>query len=162
MEAKSETEQMQALAQLFNLTRLSEDQETQLKQLLELQLPEGGFAWFKGGRSNAYMTSLVLTRIGQLKRLGTITPDLALRLKPMLLKAVAYLDRDFLKQYDYLVSRKLDFAKAGLNYWHIQYLFMRSFYGDIQINDAKAQQFYLKLGRTSWNRLGTCPSILPQ
>ncbi|HQR92442.1 MAG: hypothetical protein B7X72_08110, partial [Sphingobacteriia bacterium 39-39-8] len=154
MEAKSETEQMQALAQLFNLSRLSEDQEIQLKQLLELQLPEGGFAWFKGGWSNTYMTSLVLTRVGQLKRLGAITPDLAIRLKPMLLKAVAYLDRDFLKQYDYLVSRKLDIAKAGLNYWHIQYLFMRSFYGDIQINEAKAQLFYLKLGRTSWNKLG--------
>ncbi len=154
MQAKSETEQMQALAQLFNLARLSEDQETQLKQLLELQLPEGGFAWFKGGWTNTYMTSLVLTRIGQLKRLGAITPDLAIRLKPMLLKAVAYLDRDFLRQYDYLVGRKFDFAKAGLNYWHIQYLFMRSFYGDIQINDAKAQLFYLKLGRTSWNRLG--------
>lgn len=154
LQAKTETEQMQALAQLFNLARLAEDQETQLKQLLDLQLSEGGFAWFKGGWTNPYMTSLVLTRIGQLKRLGAITPDIAIRLKPMLLKAVAYLDQVFLTQYEKLVSGKFDFAKAGLNYWHIQYLFMRSFYGDIQINNAKAQQFYLKLGKTSWNRLG--------
>ncbi len=154
MEAKSETEQMQALVQLFNLARLSEDQETQLKQLIELQLPEGGFAWFKGGRTNPYMTNLVLTRIGQLKRLGAITPDIAIRLKPLLLKAVAYLDLVFLTQHEKLESRKFDFAKAGINYWHIQYLFMRSFYGDIQISDTKAQLFYLKLGRTSWNRLG--------
>ena len=154
LQAKTETEQMQALAQLFNLARLAEDQENQLKELLELQLPEGGFAWFKGGWTNPYMTSLVLTRIGQLKRLGAITPDIAIRLKPMLLKAVAYLDRVFLTQYEKLVGRKFDFAKAGLNNWHVQYLFMRSFYGDIQINNAKAQQFYLKLGKTSWNRLG--------
>ncbi len=154
LQAKTETEQMQQLAQLFNLARLAEDQENQLKQLLEWQLPVGGFAWFKGGLTNPYMTSLVLTRIGQLKRLGAITPDMAIRLKPMLLKAVGYLDLVFLTQYEKLASRKYDFAKAGLNYWHIQYLFMRSFYGDIQINDAKAQQFYLKLGRTSWNRLG--------
>lgn len=154
MEAKTETEQMQALAQLFNLARLAEEQETQLKQILELQLPEGGFAWFKGGWTNPYMTSLVLTRIGQLKRLGAITPDMAIRLKPMLLKAVNYLDLVFLTQYEKLLSRKFDFAKAGINYWHIQYLLMRSFYDDIQINNTKAQQFYLKLGRTSWNRLG--------
>ena len=154
LQAKTETEQMQALAQLFNLARLAEDQENQLKQLIEWQLPEGGFAWFKGGWTSPYMTSLVLTRIGQLKRLGAITPDMAIRLKPMLLKAVAYLDLVFLTQYEKLVSRKYDFAKAGLNNWHIQYLFMRSFYGDIQINHTKAQQFYLKLGRTSWNRLG--------
>jgi hypothetical protein len=154
LQAKSETEQIQALAQLFNLARLEEDQENQLKQLIEWQLPEGGFAWFKGGWTSPYMTSLVLTRIGQLKRLGAITPDMAIRLKPMLLKAVAYLDLVFLTQYEKLVSRKYDFAKAGLNNWHIQYLFMRSFYGDIQINNTKAQQFYLKLGRTSWNRLG--------
>ena len=154
LQAKSETEQIQALAQLFNLARLEEDQENQLKQLIEWQLPEGGFAWFKGGWTSPYMTSLVLTRIGQLKRLGAITPDMAIRLKPMLLKAVAYLDLVFLTQYEKLVSRKYDFAKAGLNNWHIQYLFMRSFYGDIQITNTKAQQFYLKLGRTSWNRLG--------
>jgi hypothetical protein len=154
LQAKTETEQMQALAQLFNLARLAEDQENQLKQLIEWQLPEGGFAWFKGGWTSPYMTNLVLTRIGQLKRLGAITPDMAIRLKPMLLKAVAYLDLVFLTQYEKLVSRKYDFAKAGINNWHIQYLFMRSFYGDIQINHTKAQQFYLKLGRTSWNRLG--------
>ncbi|MEY2903665.1 MAG: hypothetical protein RLY89_2771, partial [Bacteroidota bacterium] len=154
LQAKTETEQMQTLAQLFNLARLEEDQENQLKQLIDWQLPEGGFAWFKGGWTSPYMTSLVLTRIGQLKRLGAITPDMAIRLKPMLLKAVAYLDLVFLTQYEKLVSRKYDFAKAGLNYWHIQYLFMRSFYGDIQINHTKAHQFYLKLGRTNWNRLG--------
>jgi hypothetical protein len=154
LQAKTETEQMQALAQLFNLARLAEDQENQLKQLIEWQLPEGGFAWFKGGWTSPYMTSLVLTRIGQLKKLGAITPDMAIRLKPMLLKAVAYLDFVFLTQYEKLVSRKYDFAKTGLNNWHIQYLFMRSFYGDIQINNTKAQQFYLKLGSTSWNRLG--------
>ncbi len=154
MQAKNEAEQMQAMAQLFNLVRIAEDQEILLKQLLELQLPEGGFAWFKGGLANPNMTNLLLTRIGQLNRIRALTPDMAARLKPLLARAVAYLDGDFLQQYEYRVSRKLDFSKSGLTYWHIQYLFMRSFYADIQNKDAKAEQFYLKLGRTSWNKLG--------
>src|SRR5690554_7918609 len=70
MEAKNETEQRRRIAQLFELNQLQNNQHSLLHELKKVQNRDGGFGWFGGGKSNAYITQNVLTRFGQLERLG--------------------------------------------------------------------------------------------
>jgi uncharacterized protein YfaS (alpha-2-macroglobulin family) len=60
---ETEARQKQNLGLLFNLQEWTRSQSILLK-LNEAQLSNGGFAWFKGGADNRYITQLIATGIG--------------------------------------------------------------------------------------------------
>ena len=153
MEAKTEAAQKKRLKDLFNVAKLATETEIQIQKLAELQLESGAFSWFKGGYDDPFMTNLVLTGIGKLKKLGAITPDIAIRLKPMILKALAYTDGITNNAYQGLLKSKIDLNKNHLGYWNIQYLSMRSYYLDIADGAPDAHQYFLKQGRKFWTFL---------
>ena len=84
--ANTEGERKKNLLELFNLLKLAESNQSSLEKLQELQLPNGAFSWFKGGYEDPYITTYILTGIGRLKRLGAITPDMALHFSSYLRK----------------------------------------------------------------------------
>ncbi|MGZ5248512.1 MAG: alpha-2-macroglobulin family protein, partial [Flavitalea sp.] len=64
LEAKNETEQMKMVAALFaNSVR---GQQDNIEQLKSFQNADGGFSWFKGGRSDRYITQKIMIGIGRL------------------------------------------------------------------------------------------------
>jgi hypothetical protein len=99
------------------------------------------------------MTSMVLSGIGKLKRLGALTPDIAIRLKPMIIKALGYLDSRLNEQYKSILQYPLSINDPHINYWHVQYLYMRSFYGDISNIAPDALDYFMKQGRKFWHSL---------
>src|SRR3546814_4937118 len=70
MEAKSEREQKQRIAHLFESHKLAQGLEQNLVKLAEMQLSDGSFPWLRGMSSNRYITQYIATGIDRLQRLG--------------------------------------------------------------------------------------------
>lgn len=146
--SQSEEEQQKNIALLFDVFRLNQQTDQVLQKLQNMQLSDGSFSWFKGGYGDRYMTNYVMTGIGKLKRMGALTPDIAIRLKPLIEKAVAFLDEEINKEYKYWKKEKTDTTRTLISGSHIQYLYMRSFYRDIALPKyAEAYQFFYNRGK---------------
>ncbi len=113
-----------------------------------MQLSDAAFSWFKGGYGDRYMTNYVLTGIGKLKRTGALTPDIAIQLKPVIEKAIRFLDEEINKEYQYWKKAKLDTSRNLISTSHIQYLYMRSFFRDVALPKfAEAYHFFYDRGK---------------
>ena len=169
-DAQSETEQKKRIALLFDITKMSEEQKKTLNKLEDMQMPSGGFPWFKGGRhENTFITQHIATGFGHLQKLGVT--NFSPSAKQMLEKSIAFLDEKITNQYNAVLQnasklkQKAKTTKEGekayhtfleknnLNYFTIQYLYMRSFYSSISIGDkAKiAVDYYRNQSAKYWN-----------
>lgn len=153
MAAKSETEQKHRIAMLFETSKLSRQLSANLRKLSEQQLPEGGWPWFRGDRPNRYITQYIVTGLGRLQKLGIEGKQT----EGMLKKAVAYLDRQLVKDYEEMLKRpKVDTTKQQISALQAQYLYMRSFFGAPTGNTVKAFGFYKRQAAKYY------PSFRPQ
>ncbi len=149
-EAESQEQKNKNLALLLDVFRLNQQSEQLINKLQEMQLPDGSFSWFKGGYSDRYMTNYIMTGIGKLKRLGAITPDVAIRLKSVIDNAIKFLDATITRDYRATKAAKLDSIKPMLSGFELQYLYMRSFFRDIQQTGANdAYSYYYELGKNN-------------
>ena len=167
-DAQSETEQKKRIALLFDLNKMNNELSSALRKLKQMQMSNGGFPWFKGARyPNRYITQHIASGFGHLNKLGVKTNADE---KSMLTKAVKFLDDEILEDYRKLekqakriresAKNKTEGAKKEAEFWkqnhtgnyQIQYLYMRSFYKDIAINDKvqKAVDYYTNQAYTFW------------
>ncbi|MCL7763676.1 MG2 domain-containing protein [Polaribacter sp. Z014] len=169
-DAQSETEQKKRIALLFDLNKMKNEQEKAINKLEDIQMNSGGFPWFKGGRYESnFITQHIATGFGHLSKLGV--ENFEPSTKKIIEKSVNYLDGELLEQYNKLIERaeeikqkaktekkgKEDYdnylAKNNLTYFTIQYLYMRSFYSSISMNNnlQKAVDYYINQTVTYWN-----------
>ncbi len=152
-DAKDETEQQKRIALLFDMNRMSNESVASFRKLSEMQTPNGGFAWFKGGPDNRYITQYIITGIGHLYKLNAHTPDnLQSEWSGLIEKGLAYSDSRIREDYDALLKNKADLKKNNLTNIAIQYLYMRSFFPDSKIPEATqtAYRFYLEQSKKYW------------
>ncbi len=69
-QAENESQARKNIGILFDDNRLSYETEATLRKLTELQLGDGAWPWFPGGRGNDYITLYITTGFGRLRRLG--------------------------------------------------------------------------------------------
>ena len=116
LEAKTEAEQKKNIALLFDLVRMSRELNSSLDKLKELQSPNGGFVWFKGGPDDRYMTQYILTGIGHLKKIGAIAKGQEEKLDEIItMAAIPYLDQKIKEDYDEFVKHKADLKISRLD-----------------------------------------------
>jgi uncharacterized protein YfaS (alpha-2-macroglobulin family) len=154
MEAKNETEQKHRIALLFETHKLSKELEGSLRKLEQMQLSEGGFPWFKGMRSDRYITQYIITGIGRLQQLNVGAASNK-SINRMLAKALPYLDRELQREYDELLKNKVDINEQRIGYTQIQYLYMRSFFTKgmpVPATTQKAYDYYKKQAAKYWSR----------
>ncbi|WP_428740899.1 alpha-2-macroglobulin family protein [Tenacibaculum sp.] len=163
-DAQSETEQKKRIALLFDLNKMKNEQQKAIKKLSEMQLNNGGFPWFKGSDyPNAFITNHIATGFGHLQKLGVTNFDNATI--AIVQKSVRFLDQEIEEVYKKLLENAERIkAKKGqkkyeeflqenrLNYFVIQYLYMRSFYKNIDLNSntKTAIEYYKKQTGTYW------------
>ncbi|WBX73084.1 MG2 domain-containing protein [Tenacibaculum pacificus] len=163
-DAQSETEQKKRIALLFDLNKMKNEQENAINKLQNMQMSNGGFPWFKGGNyPNTYITQHIASGFGHLKKLGVSNFDN--KITQVLEKAVRFLDAEIAIQYDNLLKEAARIkAKKGqsaseeylkknhLSYATIQYLYMRSFYPEIDVasKTKTAISYYKKQSATFW------------
>ena len=79
-QAESESQARRNVGILFDDNRLDYETDNTLRKLADLQLPDGSWPWFPGGRGNDYITLYITTGFGRLRHLGVdLKVDLAIR-----------------------------------------------------------------------------------
>jgi Large extracellular alpha-helical protein len=128
MEAKNESENMQALSQLFNVNRQDNIKKTAIDMLVSLQNPDGGIAWFKGMKSSVFQTINSLGNFARLRKLGVeINDDRVVELEK---KAVRYTDKVMVKWY----KESLKYNKKFIPFYtQLLWVNCRSFYKNISM-----------------------------
>ncbi|WP_322790494.1 alpha-2-macroglobulin family protein [Tenacibaculum tangerinum] len=163
-DAQSETEQKKRIALLFDMNTMQNAQQNTMNKLLQMQLNNGGFPWFKGNDyPNIYITNHIATGFGHLQKLGiTFNTEATTAL---IKKSVHFLDAEIEDMYKRLLKNaeriKAEkgqkeytkyLEKNHLNYFIIQYLYMRSFYNHIDISSSfkTAVAYYKNQTTTYW------------
>ncbi|MBP6430889.1 MAG: alpha-2-macroglobulin [Ferruginibacter sp.] len=152
LEAQNEAQQKKNIALLFDMVKMSAAQENAFNKLKEMQLDNGGFTWFKGGRDDRYMTQYIITGIGHLRKLKALNSSNYENVKAIVDKAVPYLDKQIKKDYDDLIKYKAKLKDNNTSFTQIQYLYMRSFFNEIKMasSSQKAVDYYTGQIKKYW------------
>ncbi len=152
LDAQNENQQKKNIALLFDMVRMSREQQTAFNKLKEMQSSNGGFVWFKGGRDDRYMTQYITTGIGHLRKLNALTGDNYQTIKTIIAKAIPYLDKTIKEDYDNLIKYKVKLSNNNLSSIQIQYLYMRSFFPEYKIAPASqtAYNYYIGQAKKYW------------
>ncbi|KAA6303218.1 MAG: hypothetical protein EZS26_000589 [Candidatus Ordinivivax streblomastigis] len=144
LEASNESEQKQRLSLLFDLNRAANFQKQAVDKLQALQLPDGGWSWFKNMDSNVGITQWILYGIS---RLGTRENHVS-----TIASAIAFIDNQFQKQFESLKKNRTDWKQLQtLSTYELEYLFVRSLYKDIPLGDNEAAvRFYTSVLEKYW------------
>lgn len=164
-DAQSETEQKKRIALLFDLNKMKNEQQKSVHKLRNMQLNTGGFPWFKGNDyANTYITQHIVSGFGHLKKLGIKNFDASTN--EMLQKAIRFLDQEIVVQYSDLLKQAAKIKatkgvvkyeeylkKNHLNYFTVQYLYMRSFFKKTAASSTakKAIAYYKNQTAIYWN-----------
>jgi len=152
MDAQNENQQKKNIALLFDMVKMGSEMDKAFNKLQEMQSENGGFVWFKGGPDDRYITQYIITGIGHLRKLNTLSSDSYQKIKTIIDKGIVYLDKKIKEDYDYLIRFKVKLASNNLSDLQIQYLYMRSFFPEYKIADASltAYNYYRGQSQKYW------------
>ncbi|MDD4968880.1 MAG: alpha-2-macroglobulin family protein [Paludibacter sp.] len=160
MAAKDETEQKRQIALLFDLNMQKNQAKQYLDKLISLQLPSGGFSWYKNMPESRYITQEIMLNLGRLKRMTAgSTPDAlssTLNAQPSILKAISYLDLEISHDFINLKKDNKNYDKEmSIGNMQLFYLHVRSEYPDIPLETAarEAVAFYTSQSEKYWTNL---------
>ncbi len=148
-QAQDENQARHNVGILFDDNRLDYETAKALQKLAEMQLADGSWPWFPGGRGNDYITLYITTGFARLRRLGVDAPvDPAIR-------ALNRLDDWLEESYREILSRghKED---NHLTPTLALYLYGRSFFLKDKAFEARhteAVEYFLGQARRFWLRL---------
>jgi Bacterial Alpha-2-macroglobulin MG10 domain/Alpha-2-macroglobulin family/MG2 domain len=132
-DAMGETQQKKNIALLFETNRLRNESQQALDRLRQMQLSNGGFPWFPGGRDNWYITQYIVEGFGHLEKMGVKFPQGDAM--DMVQRAVPYIDSRIIEWYDELKKQeaagKLKMSDHHIGAMQVHYLYTRSFFPTI-------------------------------
>ena len=114
-------------------------------------MTNGAWPWFNGGRPNRYITQHIITGFGHLKQLNVVSSP---NESSMIEKAIGYLDSEFIKEYKDIrkYNKDVELSKDHLSYTQLHYLYMRSFFSDIEKSLPAAPRIFLPIPGISSRR----------
>jgi len=154
MAAKDETEQKKQIALLFDLNMQKNQAQQYMDKLISLQLPSGGFSWYKGMPESRFITQEIMLNLGRLNRMvggKVLTPYLL-----PLTSAIKYLDLEIAHDFELLKKNTLNYDKEmSIDNMQLFYLHVRSEYPEIPIAAAaqEAVRFYTSQSEKYWTGL---------
>ena len=120
---KKESQARRNVGLLFDENSLTNQINRTQKRLREMQLPDGSWSWFPGGRANDYLTLYITTGYGRLRKLG-VDVDV----QPAI-RAIGRLDNWLKKRHDKIIRHdRLD--KPNIDSMIAMYLYGRTFFLD--------------------------------
>ncbi|MEZ4995480.1 MAG: alpha-2-macroglobulin family protein, partial [Saprospiraceae bacterium] len=153
--AKTEEEQKQNIGLLFDLDRMSREEENTLAKLEDRQGPDGGFSWFPGGRESWHMTQYVVQGIGRLRKLNVADPAFSGKTDRISIAGMKFLDEQLQEQYQRLAEavkeKKTTWDTDHINSLTIHYLYTRSLF-DIPAEENLKEiiEYYLGQAEKYW------------
>jgi len=152
LNAQNEAQQKKNIALLLDMAKMADGAQSALQKLQDMQLPDGGFAWFKGGYADRYITQYILTGIGRLQQLNAVPQANSKALNTLVSKALAYLDKSINADYKQLVKNKATLSANNLSQTAIQYLYMRSYFSNVAVADKTGYNYYYQQAMKYWQR----------
>ena len=150
-QANNESQARKNVGILFDANRLDDESTRTLAKLVEMQLNDGSWPWFPGGRGNDYITLYITTGFGRLRHLGVDIDTKAA------VKSLTRLD-NWMDDHYRDILKWPDPEKYVLSSTDALYLYGRSFFlKDKPIGKAHtdAVEFFLKQARKRWLDIGS-------
>lgn len=157
LQAKNESENKRRVGLLFDLNKMSNELSRAFRKLKKAQTSNGGFWWFEGGPDDWYITQHITTGFGHLDKLGAVKTRQESEIWNMITNAVQYCDNRMREEYEWMKKHNPKYKSENhLSYMAIQYLYMRSFFNDISIQNRNKEHFeyYKKQEQTYWLQNG--------
>ncbi len=157
LNAKSESENKKRVGLLFDLNKMSNELARAFKKLKKAQTSNGGFWWFEGGPDDRYITQHIATGFGHLDKLGAIKSRQDNEIWNMITNAVQYCDNRMREEYEWMKKHNPKYKTENhLSYTAIQYMYMRSFFPDINLAGRNKEYFeyYKKQEQSYWLQNG--------
>ncbi|MCX7887818.1 MAG: alpha-2-macroglobulin family protein [Verrucomicrobiae bacterium] len=142
-QAMKESQARKNVGLLFDANRLDQESTRALQKLSEMQLSEGLWPWFPGGRPSHYISLYITTGFGRLRHLG-VNVDIA-----PALKSLSALDAWMDNHYRSILHKE----KYVPSYTDALYLYGRSFFlkdKPIAKQHQEAVDFFLRQSRKFW------------
>ena len=125
LDAQKESARKQNIALLFDLQRMAKECKSACKKLEDRQNSDGGWSWFSGGQSSAYITEHIVAGSGHLNALGVKSELKSTTIR----KAINYMDREM---YDFY--QRWQKKEHSCSWGDIHYLYARSFFLDQKVS----------------------------
>jgi hypothetical protein len=141
--AKDETQARRNVGILFDANRLNAETTSALRKLQEMQIDNGAWPWFPGGRENEFITLYLVTGFGRLRHLGVEIDD------SLAVRALDRLDAWITERHRECLRHKVD----SIGSTEALYLYARSFYLDrrpIPQEHQPAVDFFRNLAAKHW------------
>lgn len=154
-DANLQTQQLKHIAILLDDKNIEIKLQETIKKLQELQLPNGGFGWFKGGSENIYITQYILTGLGKLIKYNVLDNQTLKLANNIINNALPLLDKVAAKQYKQyfkqIKKQKIIIAPIDIQYWY-----MRSFFASQQSKTFPTEysSFIFNHFSKQWKKLG--------
>ena len=154
VDAMNEEENIRNIQLLFDENNTKNDLEVLTNKLMGLQNPDGGFSWFKGGKSNRYISQYILEIFGRLKKLNAF-PDSPV-IESMIKLAWEYTNYKAIEDYNRLVELakkgKIKLEDDHLDHINIHFLYISPLYDNVQASDDlnKVKSYYLSQSKKYW------------
>ncbi|MEY2410455.1 MAG: hypothetical protein QOF48_3125 [Verrucomicrobiota bacterium] len=145
-QANNESQARKNVGILFDANRLDTETALTLAKLAGMQLPDGAWPWFPGGRGNDYITLYITTGFGRLRHLGADI-DIQSALKS-LGRLDAWMDEHYRKILE--LPHPEEYVPGSID---ALYLYGRSFFlkdKPIGKPHLEAIQFFLRQSRVHW------------
>ncbi|NND53159.1 MAG: alpha-2-macroglobulin, partial [Saprospiraceae bacterium] len=155
-DAQSETEQKKRIALLFDLNKMKNEMLVSVRKLQNNQMQSGAWPWFNGGRANRSITQHIVAGMAHLEHLNgfEIDENSASIMKKMLVKALPYLDGEFVKEYQDIrkYNKDVDLSKDHLTSSQLHYLYLRSFFPERKVSKEVQSiiEYYKSQIRSYW------------
>ena len=156
LQAQNETENKKRLALLFDVNRMEFEQSAALTKLKRQQNADGGWPWFKGDRSSAYITQYIITGFAHLQQLNVVDDADKSSTNSMLKQAFEYCSREMETTYTNLEKYKVDKSTYVPDNIILQYLYTSGYYADytdaLTSGQKTAKDYFMAQAEKYWTK----------
>lgn len=156
-EGRDESLRKARLANWLNENYMALLRDKSLSKIKELQLPNGGYSWFRGMPDSRFITLEIMKGMGRLKSYGALNASDTESLKPLISRAISYLDEREWEEYQEMLKRKKNAVNnpPNLSPLTIYWLYVRTMWSDSFPPHEKyqdMQKYYLDAGKEAWKK----------
>ncbi len=134
LDAKDETERKKRVGLLFDMNKMSQEQDRTMRKLRQMQVSNGGWPWFEGMPDDRYITQHIISGFGHLDHLGITEVRTETKNWEMVQNGVRYMDARIVEDYRNILKYASDTSDDHLDYLDIDYLYARSYFLDIEMS----------------------------
>ncbi|MCB0793101.1 MAG: hypothetical protein KDB88_00060, partial [Flavobacteriales bacterium] len=130
LEASEESERKRQLAIFMDTDRLANEERNALRQLADMQMADGPWAWFSGMFPSRFITQHIVAGFGHMDALGATDVVTDGVTKRMIERAVEWLDEQVAEEHQERIARSTPKELLAYRPGHLElhYLYARSFF----------------------------------